>query len=139
VDDKRVSVPVWAVYLATAFMWPLWAALFVGVSVASDFLGRVGQIQLPALAIGLSIILAAVLSYGLGTLVRPWAPQRLWIVSLIWLAVFVVGSMLGLLVSSVRPLASLLDVIGPFAFASVGFMVGLHGPAGSGRPPAREI
>jgi hypothetical protein len=139
VDDKRVSVPVWAVYLVTALVWPLWAALFVGVSAGAEFLGLVGQIQLPALAIGLSIILAAVLSYGLGTLVRPWAPARLWVVSMVWLALCIAGSLLGLLFSSARPLASLLNVLAPFAFASIGFMVGLHGPAGSERPPAREI
>jgi hypothetical protein len=139
VDGKRVSVPVWAVYMVTAFVWPLWAALFVGVSAAAEFLGRLGQFQLPALAIGLSIILAAVLSYGLGTLVRPWAPARLWVVSAVWLALFVAGSLLGLLFSSARPLASLLNVLGPSAFATIGFMVGLHGPAGSARPPANEI
>jgi hypothetical protein len=93
--------------------------------------------QLPALAIGLSIILAAVLSYGLGTLVRPWAPPRLWVVSLVWLAVLVAGSLLGLLISSAGILTGLLNVLGPFVFASIGFMVGLHGPAGAGRLPVR--
>jgi hypothetical protein len=127
------------VYLVTALVWPLWAALFVGVSAGAEFLGRLGQVQLPALAIGLSIILAAVLSYGLGTLVRPWAPARLWVVSMVWLALCIAGPLLGLLFSSARPLVSLLNVLGPFAFASIGFMVGLYGPAGSTRPPAREI
>lgn len=138
-NDRRVSVPYWAVYLATALVWPLWAALFIGISVAVDFVGGLSQMELPAFAVGLSITLAAVLSYGLGTLIRGWAPPRLWIVPVVWLVALAVGSALGFLLADMRALSALFGVLGPFLFAGVGFAVGLLGAAAHPRPPAGEI
>ena len=133
-NDKRVSVPYWAVYLVTALVWPVWAELFVGISVLADVAGRFGPVQLPAFAVGLSITLAAVSSYGLGTMVRGWAPPRLWIVPMVWLVLLAFGSLLGFFLADVRALEGLVGVLGPFLFASVGFAVGLLGPATHGRP-----
>lgn len=135
-DDRRVLVPYWAVYLVAALVWPVWADLFVGISILADAVGRWGSLQLPAFAVGLSITLAAVLSYGLGTLVRSWAPPRLWIVPMVWFAIVAIGAILGFLLADVRVLEGLVGVLGPFLFASVGFAVGLLGAASSGRPSA---
>ena len=139
VDDTRVLVPVWAVYLVTALVWPVWGALFVGIAAAADLASRWGQLQLPAFATGLSIILAAVLSYGLGTLVRKWAPPRLWIVPVGWLIVLTVCALVGFVITGAGVFAGLVGVLQPFLFASGGFAVGLHGASGHARSSTREI
>ena len=108
-------------------------AHFVGLSMGSYSSLQIG-LNAPERA--LSMTLAAVLSYGLGTLVRGWAPPRLWIVPLVWLAAVVLGALLGFLLSNARQLTGLVGVLGPFLFASVGFAVGLLGGAGSGRSTA---
>jgi hypothetical protein len=123
-QTTRLAVPAWVIYVLAALLWPLLLQLLIiipgtALGLGGRLFGAISSIAIPLIVFFVSAWI------GRGGR-RVGAPERLWIVPVVWAVIATAFSLFGFLLSDTPQVLGLFGVLGTYVLGALGFWLGIR-------------